>query len=507
MAGLAGYGDLQDALESSRTVTLTHRLESSKILPPPHLEGNPRHLWGYVTAQGISRAEIVAAERKRAVCLAITASDTANAGQPSSWSAELDALAAGTDGVRRRLILVCSGNAAEMKPDDYPAANLTDEVHDPAQAWNAVTVGACTFKTRITSSIYEGHDPLASAGGLSPFSTTSSTWDPTRWPIKPEIVLEGGNLARSQDGRTTDPEDLKLLSTHRDPTVAHFWPFDATSAATAQAAWMAAKIQAAYPEAWPETIRALLVHSASWTDEMRRQFLEGESRGDYRKILRACGYGIPNLDRAISCLKSSLTLVVEQEIQPFIREPGKDPHTHQLHLYRLPWPKEELLKLGEMEVSMRVTLSYFVEPSPGEVGWDARYRYPSHGLRFQLNSPWESEKEFSKRINKKSRTDKSDKPNTKSPTDYWIFGEQRDTGSLHHDIWIGRATDLAASNLIAVCPVGGWWKDRPHLRRYHSRSRYALVVSIEAPAESTDIYTPIAKRLGIQTPTPIAIPV
>jgi len=36
---------------------------------------------------------------------------------------------------------------------------------------------------------------------------------------------------------------------------------------------------------------------------------------------------------------------------------------------------------------MRITLSYFVEPSPGEVGWKDRYRYASHGLRFELNGP------------------------------------------------------------------------------------------------------------------------
>lgn len=31
---------------------------------------------------------------------------------------------------------------------------------------------------------------------------------------------------------------------------------------------------------------------------------------------------------------------------------------------------------------MRVTLSYFVEPGPGEVGWEDKYRYLACGLRF-----------------------------------------------------------------------------------------------------------------------------
>ena len=38
------------------------------------------------------------------------------------------------------------------------------------------------------------------------------------------------------------------------------------------AARMAALIQAEYPFYWTETIRALLVHSAEWTEPMQRAF-------------------------------------------------------------------------------------------------------------------------------------------------------------------------------------------------------------------------------------------
>ena len=38
------------------------------------------------------------------------------------------------------------------------------------------------------------------------------------------------------------------------------------------AARMAALIQAEYPLYWPETIRALLVHSAEWAEPMQRAF-------------------------------------------------------------------------------------------------------------------------------------------------------------------------------------------------------------------------------------------
>ncbi len=52
-----------------------------------------------------------------------------------------------------------------------------------------------------------------------------------------------------------------------------------TSAATAQAAYLAASILADYPNLWPETVRALIVHSADWTPAMRAQACGGPHVG------------------------------------------------------------------------------------------------------------------------------------------------------------------------------------------------------------------------------------
>jgi hypothetical protein len=48
---------------------------------------------------------------------------------------------------------------------------------------------------------------------------------------------------------------------------------------------------------------------------------------------------------------------------------------------------------------MRVTLSYFIEPNPSCRGVRSRYRYESHGLRFDVKRPLESENDFRGRIN------------------------------------------------------------------------------------------------------------
>jgi hypothetical protein len=503
MAGTAAYGDLLTVLNGGQHIRVAHRLESVKILPPRGQ--NPKRLWGFITAQGVSRAEIQDPQRRRIVCIATTATDDRDRGRPSSWSGELDKLTSGYEDDTRRLVIVSAGNVDDPNNwRNYPDDNLTNEVHDPAQAWNAVTVGAFTEKERIVDTTLHSYVAVAPAGGLSPYSTTSVTWPARKWPIKPEIVFEGGNVARAPNGSILDPDDLQLISTYYNPQVAQFACFSATSAASAQAGWMAAQIQARYPDAWPETVRALIIHAAEWTQTMRRQFLRDESKGSYAKLLRICGYGAPSLERALYCARNSLTLISQAALQPFDRQADGRYVTRDMHLYNLPWPTHVLSSLGEMQVTMRITLSYFIEPGPGEIGWEDRYRYPSHALRFDVNGSTESEAEFVRRVNDQARDD-GEHPGTEGSGQNWVIGEARNVGSIHSDIWTGSAAALAACNKIAVYPAAGWWRERHHLNRWDRQCRYALVVSVYTPEESIDIYTPVAIQVGL--PIQVEVPV
>jgi hypothetical protein len=505
MAGTALYGDLLEILSSGAPVEIQHRLESVKVLPPPPND-NPRRLWGYYTSQGIGRVRIQAPDRKRILCMAVTSADDRDKGRPSSWSGEIDRVTSGYGVDQEQQLLIVSAGNVEGSENfiAYPDSNLTNEVHDPGQAWNALTVGAYTEKTRITHPTLRDYVPIAPSGGLSPFSTTSSTWSRRTWPVKPEILLEGGNVARGPNDSVFDTEDLKLLSTFYDPQTAQFSPFEATSAAAAQASWMAAQIQAHYRDAWPETIRGLLVHTATWTDTMRGQFLPDPARkGDYAKLLRICGYGVPSLERALYCAANLLTLVSQAELQPYDKRDGRMV-TRDMHLYRLPWPLDALRGLGETRVEMRVTLSYFIEPGPGEIGWRDRYRYPSHALRFAVNGPGEEEDGFVARINTLARDD-GEPPGTEGSGDHWVIGEARNVGSIHSDIWQGTAADLATSNLIGVYPAVGWWRERAYLGKWDHHCRYSLIVSITTPVETVDIYTPVAVQVEVAVPVEVVV--
>ena len=503
MSGILGYGNLQEHLESSDKVTIKHCLESVKILPPN--DRNPVDIWGDITKQGISKAEIQGGKRKRIICMPVAAGDTRDRGRPSSWSAAIDQVTSGAEDGERRLMIVAAGNSDMDNWCNYPDANLTDSVHDPAQSWNALAVGAITNLQNITDPSLKSYAPLAKAGELSPFTTTSITWD-DKWPFKPDVVFEGGNLGMDNSNFPTECDDLSLVSTFYEPTENLLCSFNMTSAAAAQAANFAARIQSEYPDYWPETTRALMVHSARWPDAVKSQITnnknKNKTKAELKRILQSCGYGKPNLEQALHCARNSLTLIIEEEIQPFEKDVNSY-KTKDMHLYDFPWPKDILEGLGEAEVEMRITLSYFVEPGPGEIGWKDRYRYASHALRFDLNSPTEDKATFMKRINKNSREGDEQSPGSQGPSKHWLIGfNNRNRGSIHSDIWRGTAVDLASSNLIAVFPIIGWWRERQHLKKYNKNTRYSLIVSISTPENDVDIYTPVKVSIS----QPITIP-
>jgi Subtilase family len=216
MSGLALYGDLAEVLGGHDPIRLGHRLESVKMLAHDGTQHEPR-LYEAITRECATRPEVNQPHRRRIHCLAITSAPGTNRGLPSSWSAAIDQLAYGDDTIRR-LIVLATGNIRDgIARNTYLNGNDTEPVESPAQAWNALTVGAFTEKVLLANPSYEGWQPIAPAGELSPCSRTSVIWD-RQWPIKPDVVFEGGNWAAS--GHQADsPDDLALLTTHFNPTI------------------------------------------------------------------------------------------------------------------------------------------------------------------------------------------------------------------------------------------------------------------------------------------------
>src|SRR5262245_45284020 len=171
-----------------------------------------------------------------------------------------------------------------------------------------------------------------------------------------------------------------------------------------------------------------------------------------------------------------------------------------MDIHALPWPTEVLADLGEVDVEMRFTLSYFIEPSPVRRGWKNRYRYASHGLRFDVKTPTETLESFRKRLNKAAREEEVEGPITSSDSAKWVLGpDLRGLGSVHSDRWTGTAAALAERGYIGIFPVVGWWRERHQLGRWSRSARYALVVSISTPGTDVDIYTAVATQIQVAT--------
>jgi hypothetical protein len=454
--------------------------------------------------EAVARPEVAAGQRQRVFSSAVTATDFRDRGRPSSWSSMVDTLASDVlgEGLFPRLIVLAAGNTSEIHAlSTYPESLSTNLIHDPGQAWNALTVGAFTEKIETGDKNYE---PVAPVGGLSPYTTTSATWEKSAWPLKPDVVFEGGNAGKDKFG-ATGMSSLDLLTTHHKPAEKLFATTNATSAASAQCARMAAQLMAAYPQLRPETLRALIVHSAEWTEAMRDMYLPADkshTKNDYVRLVRHCGWGVPDVGRAMWSASNSLTLIVEDSVHPYKKKDDGQIGTRDMNLHALPWPKDELESLLATQVEMRVTLSYFIEPNPSARGSASKYYYPSHRLRFEVRHHQEKEEDFLARINAAAEMEEDNqRTNPKDPE--WLLGKgQRHRGSLHQDIWQGTAAELASRGYIAVYPSLGWWRTRPKKERYDLPARYSLIVSIRTPETDVDLYNAVAAQ--IQTPIVIS---
>lgn len=523
MAGIALYGDLREPLTSNLTSVLNHRLESVKILPDIGI--NQPHLYGWTATEAIRLVEEAAPERRRVFAMMTTASG-ATAGMPSEWSATIDRLAFGLRGdslmsldlpavnettpiLTPRLFVIAAGNVDWIHWHEYPNRNDLESIEDPAQSWNALVVGAFTEQVEFDKTSWPSLSLIAPSGALAPASRTSVNWSRS-WPHKPDVVAEGGNGcidARAAQSVVVGPGDLRVLTTSHDATVSLIAETGDTSAATAEVARLCVHLQHRYPTYWPETIRALVIHGADYTSAMRLNLTSASSALERESLMGRYGYGRVRLDSSINSTPHRPVIVLQETIVPYVRS-GNSRKLGQMNLHQLPWPVGELEALGETSVTLKVTLSYFIQPNPSRRGWQSKFRYQNFALRFAVRAASETAERFQQRINKISRDDMGDERETSMPdpdSAGWLLRSKlRSRGSLHSDSWLGTAAALANKSEIAVFPVGGWWKEAGAQLEADVEMRYALTMSLEVSADTDiDLYSPIATTIASAVPVDI----
>lgn len=476
VAGLVLYGDFTEVLHDNNIRPVTNELVSVKVIAnSTNPDATDEHT-AIILEDAIRQSE---EDGANLMTMTVTSEECNNAVASATSAAIDETLYNGGD--PESLLFISAGNISNNDGVDYPDFLWNNPVQDPAQSWNAISVGAFTDKVLIDDVEYEGKRIVAPRGGVSPFSRTSRLWD-NNMPIKPEILMEGGNAY--WDGEGFSWHDDLMLVTASSREIAPFNAFNATSAATALAGRLAGAIKYHNPELSALSIRALMVHSASWTEAMKQMCMDnGQLNKDL--LVHTCGYGVPDWGKATATHESYVTFVAEEELHPFAISGSGLKHAN-MHFFNLPWPRELLLDMGDVEVTMRVTLSYYIQPAPGVKEKLKKFSYPSELLRFEVSTSQDTEESFKKRV---ANTAEEDDEVLSNDTSRWEIGiQRRNQGSIHSDSIKETAAQIAAYNMIAVYPATGWWKNRKSM--LEKGIKYSLVVSLEAPG--VDLYTPIS---------------
>ncbi|MCB0330655.1 MAG: S8 family peptidase [Bdellovibrionales bacterium] len=494
MCGLAFFGEVLPNALTEKAFTATNWVRSVRVLVQPN-QGTAteehRAEWPLITERAVQIREQENVDNRQAVYSLAVLGDNPIKDSATSWSHMIDILAFNS-GEEGRLFCISIGNYngdfnTEFA-EGYPDVNQLSDIADPAQAVNALTVGGYTNFTELPpGNDYSSYQPLAPLGGISPYTSAGPVRSKLSG-IKPDVVFEAGNMAVENSlpyvGISTLSHLTTGFTTNISNAVVESW---GTSGACALCSNMASRIWALHPELRAETIRGLIVHSASWTKEMNRVY---DNNIDDK--LRVCGYGVPDFSIASECISSRASVVIEDQMQ-FERK--KRPKSggysieRSVKYFNLPLPQE--IEDQDEVVELRVTLSYFAEPNGFR-----RKVVRGMDLAWDIQGPNESAEQFKKRVNmiERQAAKEKGKKYVRSSSFNWEIGPQRRArGTVQSDRWQGPASALAGNKLLAIYPVLGWWERRKDLQLLPQK--FSLIISASVPG--LDIYTPIKNAVEI----------
>lgn len=394
----------------------------------------------------------------------------------SVHAAELDALTR-EFGV---LFVVAAGNVdvasyfggrPPTKP--YPAFLLDPgwQVLAPAEALNVLTVGGITPDRDPHNDQY--HEAVAPKRAPSPFTRTGGLKN----VVKPDLVEVAGNLAYDASINHWVENDPAL----RVPTMSHRFSegqmlgfVHGTSFAAPRVAHLAARIIDRYPEATPNLLRALLVQSA--------RFPEGVLDLEPKGVLQLCGFGVPDLDRALYCRPQRVTLYYEGEIE-----------VDDVKLFEIPVPSEFARAGGRKALS--VTLAYDPpvsvvhrdRPAGINLTWRlARGDVPERDVEAEIAAEAEHEVDISPPLGPTVTPERRKRVFIRGD----LPSRLQQRGTVQKNIFTWRRGEHGDPYRLAITARA----TRP--AHAHDRQRFAVVVTLECEDESVNVYTSVRTRLA-----------
>jgi hypothetical protein len=395
----------------------------------------------------------------------------------SVHAAELDALSR-EFGV---LFVASSGNAppverfgAEPPKGDYAEALLSAprRVLAPAEALNVLTVGGITpdsdpYPANATKKLFapkRSPSPFCCHGGIKNV-------------VKPELVELAGNVAFDDVTKKwidNDPGLRVVTTSPRFASGAMLGFASGSSFAAPKVAFLAARLLERYPDASPNLLRALLVQSA--------RLPEGVAEWDRSTAMQLCGFGVPNLDRALSCRPERVTLYYEGEIVP-----------DEVKLFEIPVPPEFAKGKGRKAITVSVAYDPPVSvvhrdrPAGVQLTWRlARGDVPESVVESAIAIEAEREAEGEPA----SASEGAAKP-AKSPFrsgDLSVRLQQR--GTVQKNIFSWKRGTYGDTYRLAVIAKA----TRPaHLEKPQG---FAVVVSLESEDDGVNVFNLVRARLG-----------
>lgn len=321
VAGLAAYGDFEEALRSGSPLPQPVRLFGARVLEP--VGGNPRdtRFPSELPVHRVIEDAIRALNRDHGVRvfnLSVTEREAYEGPHVAVWTEVLDALVRELNIV----IVVAAGNVPVSLVSgevfgglhalhDYPAYSLDprSRLAEPAVAANVLTVGSAARSgaaaTPSGESQVDSH-AVAEADQVSPFSRTGPGALSTA--VKPDLVDYGGNYVWSGLNQL-EPENpgVSTVSLHSDGSGRLFRCASGTSFAAPRVAHIAAALWSRYENASANLIRALIGLAAGPSQAILDQF-EGD------EALRVTGYGRPALELAVDSSANRVVMTFDGEI-------------------------------------------------------------------------------------------------------------------------------------------------------------------------------------------------
>lgn len=275
-------------------------------------------------------------------------------GRATTWAATLDEMARKLD----LLIIVSAGNSRSgaaapwgTDPDGivtgYPGylLNADNRIIDPAMAANVLTVGSLAHGNGLAADPYATADVRALTARDHPTPITRCG-PGIGGAIKPELVDYGGTAVFNGGTQRlmlgAHLSTAGIITTHANYQDALFTAATGTSMAAPRIAFKAALLLRRFPLASANLLRALLVTCADVPDAAT-ECLQHVAKD---AASRCCGYGVPDVERALSSEERRLIRYADHETLDI----------DQFALYAIPIPQDFRRVNGQRHI--RVTLAF-----------------------------------------------------------------------------------------------------------------------------------------------------